>query len=324
MLKLFAVIGLLLISATVGAQAQTRWDLPSPFADDSFQTRNLQEFVKDVDGRTNGTLKITIHSNQSLIRHEDMMDALRRGIVPIGEIMLSRFDKLNPVYGADAVPFLASGYDAAWKLYQAQKPVLQKIFDREKLILMFSAPWPPQGFYSTKQINAVEDIKGLKFRTYDKASESLARALGATPVTIADADLPNALASGEADIVMIAPSTGAVAFAAGDAPVLYYDVQAWLPRDVVLVNKDHFGGLSDGERRALTEASGTAEGRGWDLSKAAAKAQLDALAKAGVKVVQPSDALKQGLADIGRALTEEWLRAAGQDGKAILDAYSKK
>jgi TRAP-type C4-dicarboxylate transport system substrate-binding protein len=163
------------------ASAQTNWDLPTPYPDGNFHTRNITEFAKEVEEKTGGSLTITIHPAQSLIKHPDIKTSVRDGIVPAGELLVSRLENENAIYGVDSVPFLATSYDDAWRLYEAQRPFLEKLLEKEGLQLLFSVPWPPQGIYAKKEVKSLEDLKGLKFRAYNLSTERLAELAGMAP-----------------------------------------------------------------------------------------------------------------------------------------------
>lgn len=321
--RLFAMAGLALALSAGAALSQTRWDLPTPSLEAGFHTRNIAEFIKDVDGRTSGTLKITQHPNQSLIRHADIKDAVRRGVVPLGEVLVSRQDEESAIYGADSIPFLVSGYDGALKLYQAQKPFLQKLLEREGIILLFSVPFPPQGILTNREIATAADLAGAKLRNGGATTERFATLTGAVPTSIPSGEMAEGFKSGKIDAAILS-APAAAGMSAAKFATHFYDIQAWFPRNMVIMNKSHFEGLTDGERRALLEAGAAAETRGWEMSRAETREKTELLAKSGVKVVAPADALRQSFGDIGRRMTEDWLRRAGPDGKALLDAFAKR
>jgi TRAP-type C4-dicarboxylate transport system substrate-binding protein len=304
------------------ASAQTRWDMPTPYAEGNFHTRNVAQFAVDVDQATGGSLKIQLHPAGSLIKHPEIKRAVRQGTAAIGEVLISLAANEAPVYGLDSVPFLSTGYDAARKLYAAQRPYLEKRLGAEGLLLLYSVPWPPQGLYSKREIKSVEELRGLKFRSYNTMTARVAALAGAIPTEIEVSDLPTAFASGRVDMMITSASTG-VDSKAEDYLTHYTDAQAWLPRNVVFVNKAAFDKLSAAQKTALTGAAKAAEERGWKASMEETVAKTNALRAAGIIVQAPSDALKAGLNRIGEQIANEWAAAAGPDGKAILDAYRK-
>ena len=307
--------------ATGAAFAQTAWDMPTPYPDGNFHTKNIAQFAQEIADKTGGSLKITVHSNQSLIKHPDIKTSVRDGIVPIGELLVSRLENESPIFGVDSVPFLATSYEASKKLYDAQRPYLEKLLEEQGLQLLFSVAWPPQGIYAKKEIKAISDMEGLKFRAYNLGTERVADLAKAVPTQIEASDIPTAFATGRVEAMITSPSTG-VDSKVWDFLTHYHDTQAWLPRNMVIVNKAAFDGLTDAEKTAVTEAAAAAETRGWEMSEVETKEKTQALKDNGVTVVAPSEELKSGFAEIGKTIADEWKGRAGADGEALLKTYS--
>ena len=182
-----AAVALLAVGLATPAMAQTRWEMPTPYAATNFQTKNIVQFVADVERATKGSLKITVHPGGSLIKHADIKGAVRQGKVAIGEMLISVAADKSPVFGLDTVPFLATSYEQARKLYAVQKPYLEKKLAEQGMLLLFSVPWPPQGIYAKKEIKRLSDLKGLKFRTQSAMSRRIAAIAGAVPSADRDA-----------------------------------------------------------------------------------------------------------------------------------------
>ncbi len=316
--------GLVLVGAlTTAASAQTTWDMPTPYPDSNFHTKNIMQFAADVEKATNGGLKIQVHSGGSLIKHPDIKRAVRQGTAPIGEILESLASNEAPVYGFDSVPFLATGYDAAKKLYAAQKPYLEKQLASEGLMLLYSVPWPPQGLYAKRELKSVDDLRGLKFRTYNPMIGRIAALAGAIPTQIEVPDLPTAFATGRVDVMITSASTG-VDTKAEDYLTHYIDTQAWLPRNIVFVNKAAFDALKPEQKKAVTDAAAAAEERGWKASIEEMTVKTNALRAAKIIVMSPSPDLKAGFTRIGETIAAEWATSAGADGQAMIEAYRKQ
>ncbi|MGH6665904.1 MAG: TRAP transporter substrate-binding protein DctP, partial [Pseudolabrys sp.] len=208
------------------------------------------------------------------------------------------------------------------KLYAAQKPYLEKQLASEGLILLYSVPWPPQGLYAKREIKSVDDLKGLKFRTYNAMIGRIATLAGAIPTQIEVPDLPTAFATGRVDVMITSASTG-VDTKSQDYLTHYIDTQAWQPRDIVFVNKEAFDKLTPAQQKGVKDAAATAETRGWKLSEEEMAIKTKALKNAGIIVLPPSPQLKAGLAKIGETIAAEWTKSAGADGAAMLAAYRK-
>jgi TRAP-type C4-dicarboxylate transport system substrate-binding protein len=304
------------------AAAQTKWDMPTPYPDGNFHTKNIAQFVADVDKATSGSLKIQVHAAGSLIKHPEIKRAVRQGTAPIGEVLVSLAANEAPVYGLDSVPFLATGYDQAKKLYAAQKPYLEKQLASEGLVLLYSVPWPPQGIYAKKELKSIADLKGLKFRTYNVMTGRIASLAGAIPTQVEVPDIPTAFATGRVEAMITSAATGSES-KAWDYLTHYHDTQAWLPRNMVVVNKAAYDKLSAAEKAALTNAAKAAEERGWKASAEETAIKTKVLKDNKIVVVAPSAELKKGFAEVGAKIAAEWEASAGADGKAMLAAFKK-
>lgn len=298
------------------------WDMPTPYPDKTFHTQNIIQFSQDVDKATNGALKINIHSAGSLFKHPEIKNAVRGGQVPIGEFFLSRLSNEHAVFGADSQPFLATNYTDALKLWTAQQPVVSELLDKQGLMPLFSVPWPPQGLYTKKEIKTVEDLKGIKFRAYNATLEQFADRVGAAPTQVEVPDIPQAFATGRVEAMITSPSTGANS-KAWDFVSHYTDIQAWVPKNIVVVNKKSFRKLDEPTQKALLDAAKQAETRGWELSKKETEAKMQILKENGMQIVSPSTELMQGLKAIGSEMLTDWQTAAGTEGAALLKAYQQ-
>ena len=315
----FALTGALAAGFATAANAAT-WDMPTPYGDKNFHTQNIHQFAKDVDAATKGALKIKVHSAGSLIKHPEIKNAVRRGLAPIGEVLMSRLSNEDPVFGVDSIPFLATNYDEAKKLWAASKPVIAKKLEKQGLKLLYAVPWPPQGIYAKKELKKVSDMKGLKMRAYNAATETLAKLAGAVPTQVEAPDIPTAFSTGRVDAMITSPSTGANS-KAWDFVKYFHHTQAWLPKNMVIVNAKAFAKLPADVQKAVKDAAKKAEARGWEMSKKETADKIAILKKNGMVIVTPTPELMAGLKKIGEQMTADWAKKAGADGEAILKAY---
>lgn len=296
------------------------WDMPTPYPDATFHTVNIAEFAKDIEEATGGDLAIKVHSAGSLFKHPEISKAVRSGQVPVGEFFLSLLANDNPVFGADSLPFLATSYEQAQALWAAQEEVITQLLDEQGLMPLYAVPWPPQGLYTTKEITSVDDLAGLKFRTYNATLEQFANLAGAAPTQVEVPDIPQAFSTGRVEAMITSPSTG-VNSKAWDFLTHYTDIQAWIPKNIVVVNKRSFRRLDEDTQAAVLEAAEAAEARGWEMSKSEAEEMTQVLKDNGITVVEPSEELTTGLQEIGAQMLEAWKEEAGETGQQLLDAY---
>jgi len=311
--------GIVAVSAS-GALAAERWDMPMAYADSNFHTQLGKQFAARVGEATNGQLEIVVHGGGSLFKGGEIKRAVQTGQAPIGERLISALSNENPVFGIDAIPFLATDYQAARKLYDASRPTLEKILDGQGLKLLYAVPWPPQGIYANKALNSVADMKGLKFRAYNPATSRLAELTGAVPTQIEAAELSQALATGVANSFISSGATG-VDRKVWEHLSHFYDTQAWLPKNMVIVNKKAWDGLNPKYRTSILNIANEIELEGWNQSAALAAGYLKTLAANGMTVTAPSPAFKAELAKIGETMTKEWTDQAGADGAAVIAKY---
>ena len=304
------------------AAAQTKWDLPAGYPANNFHTENLMQFAADVDKASAGKLKITVHPNASLFKAPEIKRAVQGGQAQIGEILLSNFSNEWPVFGVDGLPFLADSYDAAMKLYKAQRPFMEKKLGEQGMLLLYAVAWPPQGIYVKKPIGSAADLKGVKWRAYSPATARIAELVGAQPVTVQAAELGQAMATGVVESYMSSGSTG-YDTKTYEYIKYFYDTQAWLPKNAVIVNKAAFEALDKPTQAALQKAGADAEARGWALSQQKNTEYLDLLKKNGMNIVAPSAQLKADMKKVGDTMLQEWLQKAGPEGPAVIDAYKK-
>ena len=311
-----------LAAAATATMAQTKWDLPAGYAATNFHSVNLQAFADDVDKATGGKLKITLHANGSLFKAPEIKRAVQGGQAQIGEVLISNFSNEWSLFGADALPFLADSYDEAVKLWKVQKPVFEKKLAEQGMVPLYAVPWPPQGIYVKKPINAAADLKGVKWRAYNPQTSRIAELVGAQPVTIQAAELSQALATGVVESYMSSGSTG-FDTKTYEHIKYWYDTQAWLPKNVVIVNKAALDALDAPTRQAVLKAAADAEVRGLAASKRANTESLDKLKANGMSIITPSAQLKADMKKVGDTMLAEWLQNAGAEGKGLVDAYLK-
>jgi TRAP-type transport system periplasmic protein len=319
-------IGIVALALAVFTSANTfaadKWDLATAYPPMNFHTENISQFAADVEKATGGKLKITVHPNATLYKANEIKRAVQTGQAQAGEIIISGYANEDPLFGLDSIPFLADDYPEAKKLWGASHKAVEAKLAVQGMMVLFSVPWQPQGIYSAKPLTSAADLKGMKWRSYNPASARMAVLLKAQPVTIQAAELSQALATGVVESFISSATTG-VDTKVYEHLKYFYDVRAWLPKNMVLVNKKAFASLDKATQAALLQAAATAETRGWKVSEEKNKSYLAELKKHGMAVNSPSALLKSDLAKIGSVILDEWLKTSGPDGRAIVDAYRK-
>ena len=308
-------------TAALPAFAGEKWDMPMAYSGSNFHSVTGAEFAKCVTTGTGGDIEITTHPGGSLFAGADIKRAIQTGQVPIGERLLSGHQNESAIFGWDSVPFLVSSFDEHDKLYGVAKPEVEKVLAEQNLTLLYSVPWPPQGLYFRDAVESVADMQGVKFRSYNNATSRLAELTGMLPVTIEAAEISQAFATGVADSMV---SSGATGYdrKVWESLNYFYEVDAWLPRNYIMVNSDTWSGVSDANKNVVQACAELAEYAGTWRAKEYTGFTMAGLAAGGMTVDRASDTLMGELKEVGATMSAEWLEAAGDAGKAIVDAYN--
>ncbi|MDX1742834.1 MAG: TRAP transporter substrate-binding protein [Ruegeria sp.] len=309
-----------LTAAAAAPVAAEKWDMPMAYSASNFHSATGAEFAKCVTTGTGGEIEIVTHPSGSLFKGADIKRAIQTGQAPIGERLLSGHQNENELFGFDSIPFLATSFDDSEKLWEAAKPTIENLLAEQNLTLLYAVPWPPQGLYFKNEVNSVADMKGIKFRSYNNATSRLAELTGMLPVTIEAAEISQAFATGVADSMVSSGSTG-YDRKVWESLNYFYEVDAWLPRNYVMVNSDVWSGVSDANKNVIKACAELAEYAGNWRAKEYTGFTLQGLRDGGMTVGPASEQLVNELKEIGVTMTNEWLESAGDEGKAIVDAF---
>jgi len=318
--NIFVALAALLFSASL-VNAGEKWDMALAYGAGNFHSANATEFAKNVTDKSGGKLTIVTHPGGSLFKGGEIFRAVRTGQVPIGERFMSALGKEDPLLEVDSQPFLATNYGAAMRLYQASKAEIVKGLDSKGLVFLYAVPWPAQGLYSKKEINSVADLKGLKFRAYNSATIRIAELTGMAPTKIEAAEISQAFSTGAVESMITSPTTGKNKKIWENGVGYFYDIAAWFPKNMVIVNKEAWNKLDADTQKLLMSEAAKAEQKGWDLSKKGNRDDKKALADAGMKVGKVNSALKKHFEAVGATMSKEWADRAGARGQAVLSAY---
>jgi TRAP-type C4-dicarboxylate transport system substrate-binding protein len=300
------------------AHAVERWNMSVEQPDGNYIAAVARDFAADVAKASNGELEIKTHSNSVLFKRPELKRAVQSGQVQVGDVLISVLGNEDAMFEIDAVPLLARDFDSAWKLWQASRPGIEARLAKQGIKLLYSVPWPPQGIYTKVPVKQMSDFKGLKFRAYNAATSRLVELMGASPTTVSSGDVPQAFGTGLIEAMITSPATG-VDSQAWDFVKYYYDVQAFIPKNVTMVNARAFNSLSPALQKAVTDAAAAAEKRGWETARAQTSTLTKMLASKGMTVGATPPAIETELVKIGAVMADDWVKKAGPDGKAAIE-----
>lgn len=297
------------------------WDMPMAYSATNFHSEMGVIFADRVGEYTDGAMTITVHPGGSLFKGGEIKRAIQTGQVNIGERFMSAHANEAPLLGWDNLPFVATTYVDNEKLWGAAKESVNAQLADLNLVALYTCPWPGQGFYFNKEVKTSGDTQGVKFRSYNTATATFAEGLGMVPVQVEAAELSQALATGVAEAFISSGSTGY------DRKVWehlshYYKVNAWLPRNYVMVNKGAWEGL---DAAVQTQIQKAADETGADCAAKSAELAswyFEQLEANGMTVADAGPEFLTELQAIGEKMQADWLAETGDAGQAILDAYN--
>lgn len=300
--------------------AETTWVMASGYPEDSFFTKNIRTFIEEVEAASDGELKIDLRANGELIKLDAIRRAVQSGQIQLGEIRFGVYGNESPMYTLDSLPNVASDYDAAWKLMEAQKPWFEKVFGAGGMKVISYAPWPGQGFYTKFPVTDGTQFEDVKLRIYSPATQRMGELLGFQATILPFAEVPQAFSTGLIEALFTSGQTGT-------------DIQAWdyvshftytgsmHNKNAIIVNERALSRLSPELREAILAAGEAATERAWAMSKEATDSKRQELVNAGMTVTDASPELQARLADIGKAMIEEWSASASPEEVGILNNY---
>ena len=309
------------IFLSINLAVAEKWDMALAYGAGNFHSANAAEFAKNVTEKSGGKLTIVTHPGGSLFKGGEIFRAVRTGQAQIGERFMSALGKEDPLLEVDSQPFLATSYEDAMKLYKASKPEIVKGLDEKGLVFLYAVPWPAQGLYSKKAINSVADLKGLKFRAYNSATIRIAELTGMAPTKIEAAEISQAFSTGAVESMITSPTTGKNSKIWENGVGYFYDIAAWFPKNMIIVNKDAWNKLDAETQKLVMNEATLAERKGWDLSKKGNVADKKALSDAGMEVGKVNSALQKHFQKVGAKMADEWKAKAGARGVSVLAAY---
>ena len=294
------------------------WTMASGYPKSNFHTQNIIKFIDDV--KSNTSVNINLNPNDTLIKLDAIKTSLQRGQIPIGEIRLGIYGNEDPMYILAGLPFIAPDYSSAWLLKDVQMEYLQEKFAKKGLMILYTAPWPGQGFYTKFPVNSVSDFKGKKLRIYSTATQQMGSMLGFNATILPFAEIPQAFSTGLIEALFTSPQTG-IDIQAWDNTKHFTYAGAIFSKNAVVVTKKAFNALSKDDQSNMLAAAKRAELRGWEMSAETTKKQIDILKKNGMSSKNAPDEVISKMKSIGLEMMKSWRAKASPEANAVLDRY---
>ena len=253
--------------------ANVQMNLNAKYGSTNFHTVGVQKFADLVKDYTKGSVDITVHAGSSLVKGNPLK-AVKDGTVAMTDMFIPFTSGGGKVFGVSALPFIATSYEDAYRLYQDSKPAYEDTAKKWNQKLLYSVTWPASGFYSNKKMESIEDFKGAKTRTYDKNSADFVNDAGGNAVALPWGEVYSALRTGMVDSVITSSSSGKDG-KFWEVLSNYTKINYAYPLQAVTINLDYWNSLDKTQQEAMLKAAFEIEKAQWEAVKLEDKDALE-------------------------------------------------
>ncbi|WP_428024720.1 TRAP transporter substrate-binding protein [Arcobacter sp.] len=298
-----------------------KMNLNAKYGANNFHTKGAEKFASLVNDYTKGSVSITVYAGSSLVKGNPLK-AVKDGTVAMTDMFIPFTAGGGKVFGISALPFVAQSYDDAYRLYQISKPSYEKTAEKWNQKLLYSVTWPPSGFYGNKKLEALEDLKGAKTRTYDKNSADFINAAGGNAVALPWGEVYSALRTGLVNSVITSSSSGKDG-KFWEVLTNFTKINYAYPLQAVTINLDYWNSLNKSQQDAMLKAAAQIEKEQWEVVKQEDNDALETMMKNGMLIWEATPKLKIELTKIVDEVLEKYLEDADSDTKKIFEEYRK-
>jgi len=317
-----AFLALLLLTAAVAPAQTLQWTMANEYPATSIQGEADARFARAVEERSGGRIRILhAYDASSGFRSKEMVDAIGRGTLPIGNTYMGAIGAVDPVFLLPSLPFLATTVEQAQALADVARPLYERALARRNQKLLVLSPWPPAGLWANKPVATSEALKGLRVRTADANGVLAFNAAGAVPVQVSFSDAIPQLKAGQLDAVLSSGDGGA---GARLMEVLrhFTAIEYAVTMSMVTINADAWAGLAPDLQKTVLAAAAATETRQWDVLKTRVGANYERMRAAGITITtELAPEYRQALRAAGQVAIDDWLQKMGPAGAQILDTF---
>lgn len=308
------------LTLTGVAAAETTLSLSEVLPDGNFMTENAKTFAEAVKTATNGEVVITVASSGSLgFKGPDQLGAVRDGLTDMADVNISQQVGVNPMFGAEGVPFLVGSMDELKEYHAFLRPEFEKLFEANNQKILYMVPSPAQYIYLKTEVDDIEDVRGITVRGADKNTVDIVSSLGMEGIAMPWGELLPALASGRVAGVATSATSGVDGKFWEFMSHIYPTNHTW-GSNAVTVNLESWARLTPEEQATIEKVAADLEPGFWDISLKSDQASIETMTGHGMVVVPLSDALKAQIAERAVGVQAEFFERV-PDAKPIAEAF---
>lgn len=314
----FGAAAVLALSNAVTAEMNLR--LSDVLPEGNFQVENAKEFAEAVKTATGGEVTITVNAAGSLgFKGPDQLGAVRDGLVDMADINISQQVGLNPLFGAEGVPFLVSSMDELKDYHAFLRPEFQKLAQRYNQKILYMVPSPAQYVYLKEKIDNIEGFSGIPVRGADKNTVDIITAIGMAGVVMPWGELLPALASGRVDGVATSATSGVDGKFWEFLDYIYPTNHTW-GSNAVTINLNTWSKISEKNREAIKRVAVELEPKFWETSMQGDLDSIKSMSENGMTLVPLSNELLGQIADKAATVQAAFFQRV-PEALPIVEAY---
>jgi TRAP-type C4-dicarboxylate transport system substrate-binding protein len=309
-----------------GAQAQTIvWDVINEYPATSLPGEADTFFATAVKQKTDGRVVIRpLPNTQSGLRSREQLKAVSEGRLAMANSFGGALGDENPAFLLSSLPFATPTIAHARTLYEAARPLYEKLFAERKQKLLYVSPWPASGIWSKEPITGVVALRALKIRTYDKTGTDLFARVATKASVVSFADLNAKLESGEINAVLSSGDGGAGRQLWKYLPH-FTEITYAIPLSFAAVSLRAWSALDESAQAAIEAAARETTEHQWAAMAGRVERNYAVMRENGVTIVErpPLDVV-MALAAAGAQTLVDWQLRAGPEAAQIFEEYQKR
>ncbi|MBQ9980441.1 MAG: TRAP transporter substrate-binding protein [Oscillospiraceae bacterium] len=281
----------------------------------------LDALAAKINEASNGRIEFNIYHGGSLGGPLDTIDMTTNGTVDIGWGLQSFYAGLFPKSEIIMQPMVAglnnaeTGSKVFWDLYSNYDYLKAEYSDYHVLLLHTNCQCPITT--ATKQINTVEDLKGLNFRATAGGPTNFTTNFGGSPLNIPIGQLYSALQNNTVD-GSLTDWHAIHSFQLFEVADYYMDINVGVMSYFMLMNQDSYNKLPADLQAIMDEYCNNAADwcpEYWFTAEKTARAAVNDI---GGTIYTMDDAETAKLQAIADTTVQQWIEAT-EDGQAIYD-----
>lgn len=306
--------------------AEFEFDLANEYAASSLPGQTETYFIEQLKEKSGGKIEVTAHFGGALgYKSRDHYSAVRDGAMAMASTPIDKLVGFAPIFPIQTMPFVSPTIDQTETLFQVCRPYYEKALNKANQTLILGSPWTPQGIWAKTKITSVDDLKGLKIRTYDVIGTKTLKAAGLAPIQLSWADVVPALSTGTI-VGVLTSDEGGVNSKFWELGAKYFNFLGYgMGINALTMNLDAYNRLPEDQQKLLREVAADAEKRAWQIARSRVDSNKKIMQESGAFFVDdvPKEVIEH-LKTAGAPLLEEWKKEMGADADAILTEYRKR